>query len=860
MMMERLPIQGRLKTLGDFLPYVAVSRDFIVSQDPSQLTAILETRVSELDDDNVIQARHDRLMDVFCDVMPPNSTVSIYLTKRFINEKLPYRKECENPLIKYLDDATIDAFNGKFYPHYACFIAITIPVSSSKSMSLTKKNTKEKENLELKDVSEAAENLNNLIHAIKSRVPGSIFRLNSQQILGFLSILINHRLISSYSDLNSILCGDFNASSNGFSKLPGYVYYGGNYHSVMSLRAVGSESRLPSQTTAAMNTVFFKSDDMQNIPFTIHQSIKFIQKQDGLTIANIRKNSLDRKKGLAKRSSLFAKTEEGISPDKLYDLIEESIELVENSNNRFVYQTYQVHVWHEELDTLWRNLRTVRNTVSTAFLMKPDKFNIKAAFYSIFPGNESINQIRCMLATYTVADFCPIDLPRECLPDPDKSRNEHIYFTTAAGSIARLCVFSSLANAHNAMICGGTGSGKSFLMNSILYQSQTAFNPLISIIDVGGEGSGSYRNFVLNNNGTYIEITSENPFSINPFDGPFFHEKEDGKKEPIEIRHEGLLNIITRMVASKEGDDEGSETLPANVLYHLDESLVKYFLETNNNENNVCNLHEFAEKYLKDNKELIAAGIDLYKSLAPFIGVGVNTGIYAAYFRKTDTIRNPNVVCFDLMGLSSRPKLAAVLIPTLLEMIMRNVSSRETSSRRKLVVVDEAWKFLKGGSIAGFIEQCFATIRKNNGAISILTQNLQTVAESPIAGSLFLNTSYYYLVGGNHVHDPEDNPPRVPLARIEAKSSNGDKKLTNYDIAEILHQRAKRDFYVLSPFFCGKLRFDPTVEFTMLSTTHPQHKTILDKYKKMLNVSYVTPEVLQAAKDEFTDYLRSSGR
>jgi hypothetical protein len=184
MITEKLPIQGRLKTLGDFLPYVAVTRDFIVSQDPAQLTAVLETRVSELDDDSVIQARHDRLMDVFCDIMPPNATVSIYLTKRFIKEKIPYRTECENPLIKFLDDATIDTFNAKLYPHYACFFAITIPASSSKSMSFAKKTEKEK--LELNDVSEAAENLNNLIHAIKSRVPGSIFRLNSQQILGFL--------------------------------------------------------------------------------------------------------------------------------------------------------------------------------------------------------------------------------------------------------------------------------------------------------------------------------------------------------------------------------------------------------------------------------------------------------------------------------------------------------------------------------------------------------------------------------------------------------------------------------------------------------------------------------------------------
>ncbi|MBN1292375.1 MAG: hypothetical protein JXB48_11095 [Candidatus Latescibacteria bacterium] len=857
MFIPTLPGSVHNKTLGDFLPYVAVTRDFIVSQKPAQLTAVIETRLSELDEDDVMQYRHDQLMNVLCDIMPPDSTLSIYLTKRFISEKLPYRTACSNSLIEYLDRKTIDTYNSKTYPLFACFFAITIPVVSLGSFSFN--NKKRNESITSGDFAEAAENLDNLLHALTTRVSGTVFRLKSRQILGFLSVLLNHQVVNTFSDLNGILSGDFNSTSNALSREPGYVYYGGDYHSVLSLRSVGSESRLPTESSAALNKVFYGSDDLKGIPFTIHHSIRFISKQRGLTIASLRRNSLEFKKGLAKTDglSIFAKTEEGVTPDKLFNLISESLSIVENSNHKFVHQFFQIHLWHDDLDSLWRRVRLFRNSVSSSYLLKTEKYNIKPAFYSLLPGNESVNKITSMLATYTVADFMPIDLPRECLPDPDKNRNEHIYFQTSTGSIARLCVFSSLANAHNAMICGGTGSGKSFLMNSVLYQSQASFDPIISIIDVGGEGAGSYRNFVLNNNGTYIEITSENPFSINPFDGPFFTGDGNDKK-PIEIRHEALLNIISRMVGTKDNDDSSFEPLPSNVMFHLDKALVQYFIDSDNNEGNVCNLHDFAENYLKDNGDLLSTGHDLYKALAPFIGQGINTGIYAAYFRRTDTIRNPNVVCFDLMGLASRPRLAAVLIPTLLEMIMRNVSDLSVAHRRKLVVVDEAWKFLKGGSIASFIEQCFATIRKNNGSISILTQNLQTVADSPIAGSLFLNTSYYYLVGGNHVHDPDDNPPKTPLLHIEAKSSHGDKKLTAYDVNEILSQKRKGLFYLLSPFFCGKLMFNPTVEFTMLSTTHPPHKIILDKYKKRLGTNYVTPEVLEAARDEFIKCLHSS--
>jgi hypothetical protein len=283
--------------------------------------------------------------------------------------------------------------------------------------------------------------------------------------------------------------------------------------------------------------------------------------------------------------------------------------------------------------------------------------------------------------------------------------------------------------------------------------------------------------------------------------------------------------------------------------------IIRYYIDSNNNEENTCNLNDFAEKYLKDNEQIIHAGKDLYKAIAPFIGTGINTGIYANYFRKTDVIKNPNVVCFDLMGLSSRPRLASVLIPTLLDMIMRNVGGKEFAHRRKMIVVDEAWKFLKDPSVGGFIQEMYSTIRKLNGSITILTQNLQTIMESPIAGSILINTSYYYLMGSNHAHDPDDTPPKTPLLRIEAKGA-ADKALTGYDIKQILSQKPKRDFYLLTPFFCGQLRFFPILDFIMLSTTHPDHKKILEKYKKQIGADFVTPAVMEAARNEFQSIVK----
>ena len=226
------------KALGDLLPYLAVAQDMIVSRSPKQLTAVLEIRISEFDEVDVMQVKHDQLITVLNDVMPENSYVSIYQIKRFTEERLEYRTASSNEVISFLDKKMADSFNGKEYPCYACFMAITVPVVEIEAGFGGKRKAKGDE-VVIEDYKETVERLGTIIHGLRTRIIGSIFRLDSQQILGFLSILINHKMVKMYSDLNGILIGDFNSCSNAMSKEPGYVYYGGNYHAILSLRSMG---------------------------------------------------------------------------------------------------------------------------------------------------------------------------------------------------------------------------------------------------------------------------------------------------------------------------------------------------------------------------------------------------------------------------------------------------------------------------------------------------------------------------------------------------------------------------------------------------------------------------------------------
>ena len=848
MILGFIPQIKAFKDFGAAVPYKSVVNDVIVSVNPNQLTAVLEVHCSSINDTDIMQSSHDRLMKQFCE-LPDDCTVSVYYSKIFIDENIPVMGKHENALVNYLEEKRIQHLLKVNAPTNSCFVSISIPFNVNKEeFGLINK---------FLDVEAAADVQNNeafkktfdtLNKIIKTMVAamtgyGVIYRLNSADIIKFISLLLNHSYLDLHSHLCTIFTSDIIASLRGmFSSRIGYVYYGGNYHAVMSLRNAQKDSKLPESSDASLNNIFLHKD-LANIPFTIHQAIHFPSKSKGIARAKLRSNMITVRGSIAKFLPFLSKTPEGIQPEILKQLITESIEHISNSSERFLEQHFHIHVWGSSLTELQERCETFTSAVSSVYKLKQDKLNLKCAFYSLFPGNETCNTIRSTLPSFNVADFMPIDMPRYCYPGKTK---DFIYYHTMVDSLVRISPFDKRADNWNALIVGGSGSGKSFLSQDILWQ-YSVYNPQIAIVDYGGADAGSYRNFVLNMRGVYLEIgfgMNAMPFSINPFEGELFDENGTTNPEKLTM----LLRTIELMVSQGKGD-----RLDGVVSYELQLLLKSYYTRKGNNQNNDCNLNEFAQQYLKDNFELKAAHRELYKELFHFIGTGEEEGAYARFFRSSTRLEAKDVVCFDLEGLKGHERLKNVLVVALLDLITYRILGSADKDRRKLVVMDEAWKDLKGGDMADFMENCSRTIRKLNGQITIISQRLGDIMDSSIGKALLANTSYFYFVGSKHEHKPSHNPSEryTPLEEVTASSSAGNQKLSEYDIDTILNQQSKRDFYLLTPFFCGQLRFYPSAEFMMVATTDPDEKRILRRHMKSLGHNYVTPEVMEAAKNEF---------
>jgi type IV secretory pathway VirB4 component len=126
------------------------------------------------------------------------------------------------------------------------------------------------------------------------------------------------------------------------------------------------------------------------------------------------------------------------------------------------------------------------------------------------------------------------------------------------------------------------------------------------------------------------------------------------------------------------------------------------------------------------------------------------TGVYAPVFcnEVQDRISDNRLICFDLFGLKGDPSLFPVVSLLIIETIMDKI--RTNPRTRKEILIDEAWSIL-AGAMGDFIEVLFRTIRKSNGGVTIITQGITELANSPIGHVIKNNAATVFVLDHSSV-------------------------------------------------------------------------------------------------------------
>lgn len=271
---------------------------------------------------------------------------------------------------------------------------------------------------------------------------------------------------------------------------------------------------------------------------------------------------------------------------------------------------------------------------------------------------------------------------------------------------------------YNCCIAGVPGSGKSVLLQEIM----------MTILGHGG------RVFVLDNGfsfkklaeilkGQHLTFRMTTPLSLNPFsripEGNTLEEQQDRQDLLGQLR-----SVIQVMAAPRDGTTD----------------LQKSYIERAIQETWAQNGHAASLNHVVD--ALRAKGEAGCDQLADMLYPFTRAGTYGKFFEGPAQVDlDDDVVVIECSELENHPDLAGVVVQMAIIQICQLVLKAD-KKQVFAIIIDEAWKLLRGQDTASFIEGLNRTLRKYGGSVILASQNLTDFfkKESPAVTNAFMNS------------------------------------------------------------------------------------------------------------------------
>ena len=289
------------------------------------------------------------------------------------------------------------------------------------------------------------------------------------------------------------------------------------------------------------------------------------------------------------------------------------------------------------------------------------------------------------------------------------------------GQIMTFDLFDNKGGNYNFAVAALSGSGKSVFVNEMAFR-YLGMGAKVWIIDVGR----SYRNLCELLDGEFIEFSDErrNTICLNPF------------SMVVDINNdmEMLLPLIAQMASPREPLD--------NFSYSALSSAIKRVWDQKGKEATISDVYDLLKTgRLSEESERERDLARLATALEPYTCYG----IYASYFEGEANIAfHKNFVVLELEELKSKKDLQAVVMQLMMYRITQEMYLDR--SKRKLVIIDEAWDLMGSGSSAGFIEAGYRRARKYGGAFGTITQSVEDYYKNDATKAAIQNADWLFLL------------------------------------------------------------------------------------------------------------------
>ena len=311
------------------------------------------------------------------------------------------------------------------------------------------------------------------------------------------------------------------------------------------------------------------------------------------------------------------------------------------------------------------------------------------------------------------------------------SGTPRILFIGRKGQLVPLDFYEKGAINFNTFCAASSGSGKSFLVNYIIF-NYFASGALIRVIDIGG----SYKKIADMLGAVYLDFEKDTKKCLNPFTHII---------EPDE-ELEAVSAVFAQMTKANSATEKCTPTED-----NLIKKAVRWAWDQKGQNADADTVYEYLMKFpaargaeMKEhaeNKPLIQISRNLAFNMERFI----SSGVYGKFFMGPSTfdIRRDPFVVLELENLKTLPDLYRVVTLLVINGVTQDLYLSDRS-RKKFIIFEEAWQFLgEAAMIKPVVEEGYRRARKYNGSFMVVVQSIMDLDSFGDVGKVINSNSAY---------------------------------------------------------------------------------------------------------------------
>ncbi|QGZ94954.1 conjugal transfer protein TrbE [Terricaulis silvestris] len=327
------------------------------------------------------------------------------------------------------------------------------------------------------------------------------------------------------------------------------------------------------------------------------------------------------------------------------------------------------------------------------FVTHVETVNAVEAWFGSLPGQPYADVRRPILMTPSLAHLMPTSAVWAG-PLKNNHLNAPPLMMTATDGATPFRLDLHAGDVGHTMVVGPTGAGKSVLLATLAAQWLRYADAQVYIFDKGR----SCRAAVLGLSGDFFDLGEEDALGLQPLEAV-----DDDGERAWALDWLGDLLVAANVPVTPE--------LRAELWRALD------ILASRPREDRTLTMFT-----------ALVQDARVRAALQPF----THAGPYGRLLdRDQSSLGFGRVQAFEMEDLMRRPQAVRAMLPALFHVLDRRFTGAPT-----LLILDEAWLFLKESAFAAQIQDWLKTLRKRNVAVVFASQELADVEASPIASTI----------------------------------------------------------------------------------------------------------------------------